>query len=65
MYDYNDWIELLSTQPINQLDVLSSYDIKLFRINDMDIPIDTTPLINTYDRLYHIYYRSTDITISS
>jgi hypothetical protein len=64
-YDYNNWITLLATQPINQLDILSNYDIMLFRINDMDIPIDTTPLINTYDRLYHIYYRSTDITIHS
>jgi hypothetical protein len=64
-YDYNDWIELLGTLPINQLDVLSSYDTKLFRINDMNIPIDTTPLINNYDRLYQLYYRSTDITISS
>jgi hypothetical protein len=64
-YDYNDWITILATQPIDKLDVLSNYDRKLFRINDMNIPIDTTPLINTYDRLYHIYYRSADITIGS
>lgn len=51
--------------PVNQTDILDSRQLKLHRINDMYVNIDDSTIININESLYHIFYRSTDVTVNT
>jgi hypothetical protein len=62
-YDYLKGSDMFSGS-VDDTDVLSSYDQKLYRIDDMNITVDPNSTLNNTERLYHTFCRSTEITVT-